>query len=192
MRLVLIICCSFFLVSCNQDSLMPNDIGEELFEIFRTNETDNLKALLYTKEDELKVIELGKDRLEFDFETKKKIHESKTNDSLRAKINQNRFESIKEEFDDSRNLLLEKLQTDIASYRLQEIYAEVEEHDAYDNEVYETSAYIFLEIVNNTMDKHYIAFEVIKIDEDQWKLSDYISIEDTLYQGFQKYENVKL
>jgi len=122
---------------------------------------------------------------------KKELYKRENDKNHKLEINKKRLKITTEGFNTARKKLVDKMTTNIADYKVTEIYGYLEAYDsAFNTEITRAGGYIILEIKNNSEDVHYIDFETDEIIKNSWKISGEIRISNSLSEEFIKYDDI--
>lgn len=174
----------FTFVSCmNDEKIQPDELGAKLFEVFKTNEVENLRPIMLKISESLSIYDVSSEKLsELAPDMRKKIEDLKTNEEYRKKADDLTFNELELYFDDARETLLTEINTEISDYEIKNTY--IETYLIQDKNM----GRAIVEIQNDKNDKHFIGFEMIEVKENRWKLLDGIYLVESVGKDYKKYE----
>lgn len=167
-------------------TMKPDELGTSVFKIFQTDDVESLKTLCITVNESLEGFDKSERKDELNEKQKKELYKLKNDEKYRNDIDSENYKRIAKDFIRAREKLLNELKTDILTYKISDVYAEIEKIQG------QNFGRVILEIKNETNDKNYIGFELTEISPNNWKLSDDIWIPSSISKEYVKYKYIDI
>jgi hypothetical protein len=186
-KIIALILITFISISCEKDKkdekILPDELGAKLFEVFKSNEEENLQPIMLRISETLQTYDESPQNLsEMPEDMRKKIENLKTNEVYQKKMDSSMYHKLNVYFKDARENLLAEIKSNISDYEIKNTYTEI--YLIKENNM----GRAIIEIQNNEGDKHYIGFEIVEILKDKWKLHDGIYLVESIGKDYKKYE----
>lgn len=186
-KIYLLLTIGILLSSCDKQSTMkPDELGNSVFKIFQTDDVESLKNLCITVKESLDAFDKSERKFELSEEQNKEIDKLKNDEKYREEIDSENYKRIAKDFIRAREKLIKKLKTDITTYKILDVYVEMEKVQG------QNYGRVILEIKNDTNDKNYVGFELTEVSPDNWKLYDDIWIPSSISKEYVKYKYIDI